>query len=96
MLKNTNGRVTCTDCNAWTHEGTVIRHTSRCSTPRLRQRTETAAETAEATSAAAPSLETVRAAARRGEISAVLDDDQIVKAVRRGWISESDAMNRDF
>ena len=33
---------------------------------------------------------------REGAISAVLSDDEIVEGVRRGWISNDDAMNRDF
>lgn len=38
----------------------------------------------------------IRRHARRGEISSVLTDDEIVDAVAAGRISASDAMNRDY
>ena len=34
--------------------------------------------------------------AKQGAISAVASDDEIVNLVRRGRVTESDAMNRDF
>jgi len=38
----------------------------------------------------------IAAAAKQGAISAVASDDEIVNLVRRGRVTESDAMNRDF
>lgn len=96
-------KIRCRDCGRWTtlDEGR-IRHDHRCDTPEAQPAFPTAdpvTPSPTATSAYDDLLRKVnrgRQAIREGAISAVLTDDEILRAVQLGLISEDDALDRDF
>jgi hypothetical protein len=92
----TTEQVVCDECGAtglWSSNNGRIRHSKRCdSQPQLLSRCEAPVASGELL----PLTASQRLAIRDGAISAVLSDDEIVARVRRGEVSVSDAMNRDF
>ena len=87
------GGVACRDCNAWAHEGDLLRHGKRCDFGGVQPRT---AAPVAATKSYAPTAKQY-AQIRDGQVSQAFggDDNAVLDAVRRGFVSVSDAMNRD-
>lgn len=81
-------RLTCDDCKAWAWEGQTIRHSKRCDSP-IQFGHVPAAERL-------PVLVAPRNAREVEEFVNRSTDDEIFDAYKRGWISQSDAMNTDF
>ncbi len=87
------GNHRCAECSRFVspseyEAGKAIRHANYCDSKAQPARAAVPGRTTD------PRL--VSRAAHQGAISAVLSDDEIVKAVRCGDISVNDAMNRDF
>ena len=84
----TSTRLTCDDCKAWAWEGQQIRHSKRCDAP-IQYGHVSAAE----------KLPVLRAPRNAREVEDFVNsstNDEIFDAYKRGWISQSDAMNRDM
>lgn len=79
-------RLTCNDCRSWCWEGQQIRHSKRCDTPN--------AQWAES----APDATIERHAGKYSKESpgSGLTSEELISDVRRGYLSQSDAMNTDF
>jgi len=87
------GGVACRDCGAWAHEGDNLRHGKRCDFREVQPRTAAAPVTAKSYATTARQ----RAQVRDGQVSQAFggNDQDVYDAVRRGFLSVSDAMNRD-
>lgn len=93
------GNFRCVECNRFVSAseqavGRLIKHARHCDSNA--QAVAPAEAVAVAVDALAAKVSSGRGAIRQGAISAVLTDDEIVLARRRGLISNDDAMNRDF
>jgi hypothetical protein len=94
-----DNRIRCTDCGRWIHvDGAQSRitHSSRCDANAQPEIAEArpAAVVAVCSSRRVSQAEFVRAA-KNGTISLVATEEEIIKAVKSGLITMSDAMNRD-
>ncbi len=84
-------KIHCLRCSQWTKAkwaGKAFHHDPSCPSE-----TKTALDSAPAKG---PTVAQIHAAAKAGEISRVLTDEEIVGAVATGVVSMGDAMNRDF
>ena len=82
----------CSCCRRWEIQGETrakhqLKHATHCEV-------FDAPVATVASKPASPAAITV--ASKQGAVSAVATDDEIVNLVRRGRVTESDAMNRDF
>lgn len=81
----------CRDCGCWAWDGDGIRHSSRCDiAPRETIVPGVWARTSR------PRGVLIHRLAKEGSVRSVLSDDDLVDAVRLGYVSASDAMNQDF
>lgn len=91
QLTVTEEKVTCSDCGRWEYRSSAraIKHSSRCDTPNAQF---------EATQ---NEKEANKTFAKVGQFSkespgSGLTSDELYDAYKRGFISQSDAMNTDF
>lgn len=78
-------RATCTDCGRWEYlsKGGQIRHSTRCDFPKAQYQVV-------ATEAPKARIDN-RLRSGNG-----LSSDELLEAVQKGYLSQSDAMNTDF
>lgn len=81
----------CADCKEWAYlsGGGIIRHSSRCDTPKAQF------ASAASTASASPTRLPAKGLRRDDAINRITDDERF-DAYKRGDISESEAMNTDF
>ncbi len=84
-------KIHCLHCSQWTKP-----HWADRAFHHDRQCPSTAKTATDAVAKPVLTTEEIHAAAKAGEISRVLADDEIVDAVAAGVITSDDAMNRDF
>lgn len=105
-LNKIDDRIVCSDCGSWVRVNgvaTKITHSRRCDLNEQPSFAEVAPATVAAVAAEREARTTrgatrtqVRAAAERGMVGGVTSsEDEVVDLVKRGWISETEAMNRD-
>lgn len=82
VVRHDGDRVTCTDCGRWEYlsKGGQIRHSTRCDFPKD-QLVET------------QPINRVNRNLRNGN---GLSSDELLEAVQKGYLTQSDAMNTDF
>ena len=91
-------RFKCEDCGKWERadKGNIV-HSRSCESKLQGNQSDSAAAPAAAGFSAGRNLTPAEyRAVKNGAISQVMDDDEIVEAVKFGHVSVSDAMNRDF
>lgn len=88
---NGSTRYRCPDCGHWEYAGKAIKHSKRCDYPKLQSAEITAKAEAQAE---ADRLYRFAQSVKRTGMSHGNTDD-LAECVRRGLISQSDAMNLD-